>query len=714
MMRRKILAAFLSSVASGVSAQSGLPSAPPKAVPHPVTEAYFGMQVTDRYRSMESKDAETIIWMKAQDAWSRSVLDRITPREAFLAKMTTFSAAFGKVGGIWAAGGKLFYFDRAPGKDVFSLGVFENGHKRILLDMAAFMAAHGGTPYAIDWLQSSHDGAKIAVGISAGGSEDSSITVFDVATGRAIAGPIDRAADDGVDWSEDGSSLFFIRSQPFGPASKPTDKYRNEATDYWDLKSEPRAVLGAALPGGPITDPDEEGFLRHVPHRSELLLMGVTGVKPERRLWWGKPADPRAQRVTWTPIAAYEDGITNVEMNRTTLFLMTHKDAPRFKILALPIGGTLAQAKTIIPPSDSQLVEGEVVAADGLYISVRRGIYSQLLRFSNDGKVSEIALPVHGSIENLAADVDEPGAVVMLDGSKTPVAHYRYDPARKAFDVLPLDIHPAFEPDRYAVSDLEAIARDGSKIPLTVVGPAGAIQPRAMILTAYGAYGRSDFPYFDFNMPTFVDAGISMAKCTVRGGGELGEAWRLAGKGKDKPNTWRDAIACAETLIAKGYTTPALLTIEGTSAGGIMVGRAATERPDLFAAAIDRVGDVNMLRAETMPAGPANIPEFGTVTDPQGFKDLYEMDVIQHVKLGVQYPAFLITAGLNDARVEPWTGAKLAAMLEENPAHRPVLYRLEQQDGHGLGSAKSTREAEQADIAAFVLWQTGAPAWQPR
>lgn len=144
-----------------------------------------------------------------------------------------------------------------------------------------------------------------------------------------------------------------------------------------------------------------------------------------------------------------------------------------------------------------------------------------------------------------------------------------------------------------------------------------------------------------------------------------------------------------------------------------MVGRAVTERPDLFAGAVDRVGDVNTLRAEFMAAGPANIPEFGTIKDPQGFKDLYEMDTIQHVDRSKRYPAFLITAGLNDPRVEPWTGAKLAATLQEIPSHAPVLYRLEEQAGHGLGTTKSTRDAEEADIAAFVLWRAGISSWQP-
>ena len=144
-----------------------------------------------------------------------------------------------------------------------------------------------------------------------------------------------------------------------------------------------------------------------------------------------------------------------------------------------------------------------------------------------------------------------------------------------------------------------------------------------------------------------------------------------------------------------------------------MVGRAATERPDLFAAAISRVGDSNALRSETMVSGPANIPEFGTVKDAQGFKNLYEMDAYQHVEDGVKYPAWLLTTGLQDPRVAPWEAAKMAARLQAAGGPNPVLLRIEEQAGHGLGTTRTTRDAEEADIAAFIFWRAGVPAWQP-
>lgn len=687
--------------------------APPVATPRPVTEDFFGTKVTDRYRYMESKDPETVAWMKAQGSWSRGVLASIKPKAAYEKQMAKFGSGFGLVSTVALAGGKLFYLERAPGEDVFSLKVSENGRVRTLIDTAGLMKAHGGTPYAIDWMRPSHDGAKVAVGISQGGSEASEMTILETASARTIAGPIDRAQFGAVDWAQDGNSLTFIRLQKMTAGQAASEKYRNLIAESWDLHGEPKPLLGPAIAGGPITDPDEGGGIAHIPHSETLILFGFTGVRNEKRVWWGKQADLAAGRPVWTPLLAYDDGVTGAGANAKTLFLLSHKGAPRFQVLAVPIGGTLAQAKVVVPGNPNRLVESVAVAKDGLYIGVREGLYSKLLRIANDGSLSDVPLPVHGSIDELATDVDTPGAVVALSGWTSPLAHWHYDPLSRRFTDMRIDSHPAIDAKLYAATDLWATAKDGTKIPLTVVGPAGPITPRPMLLDAYGAYGISSFPYFNTRAIPYIDAGISRAECAVRGGGEFGEPWRLAGKGSTKPNTWRDAIACAETLIAKGYTTPALLSITGTSAGGIMVGRAVTERPDLFAGAIDRVGDVNALRAEFMTAGPANIPEFGTVKDPQGFKDLYEMDTIQHVKPDVRYPAFLITAGLNDPRVEPWTGAKLAATLAENPKHAPVLYRLEEQAGHGLGTTKGTRDAEEADIAAFVLWRAGIKEWQP-
>jgi prolyl oligopeptidase len=212
----------------------------------------------------------------------------------------------------------------------------------------------------------------------------------------------------------------------------------------------------------------------------------------------------------------------------------------------------------------------------------------------------------------------------------------------------------------------------------------------------------------------FVPNGIDYAVCHVRGGGEFGEAWRLGGKDANKPNTWRDLIACGEQAIASGYTTKDQLFIIGGSAGGITMGRAMEERPDLFAGVFDLVPAANMVRSEFAETGPVNIPEFGTTKDEQGFRNLLAMDALQHVKPGVKYPPIMITTGLNDPRVSSWIPAKFAATLRTAGPTEPVLFRVDEKAGHGIGSTKTQNDELYADVATFILSRTGAGAGTPQ
>jgi prolyl oligopeptidase len=251
-------------------------------------------------------------------------------------------------------------------------------------------------------------------------------------------------------------------------------------------------------------------------------------------------------------------------------------------------------------------------------------------------------------------------------------------------------------------------------VPLTLVQPKGSKGAQITLIQAYGSYGISQLADFSPRAVSYLEAGGTYASCHVRGGGELGEAWRLAGKDANKPNTWRDLIACGEDLIRRGVTTKDKLFIFGGSAGGITMGRALTERPDLFAGVVDSVPAANTLRSEFSPNGPPNIPEFGSVTTEQGFKNLFEMDTIQHIRKGTQYPAVLVTTGLNDPRVSPWEPAKVAAALQASGTMRPVLLRIEEQAGHGIGSTKSQNDKLYTDMYAFVFWRAGKPGWRPK
>jgi prolyl oligopeptidase len=233
------------------------------------------------------------------------------------------------------------------------------------------------------------------------------------------------------------------------------------------------------------------------------------------------------------------------------------------------------------------------------------------------------------------------------------------------------------------------------------------------LLSGYGAYGISRDPGFNPSLLAWYEKGGVYAVAHVRGGGEYGEDWYKAGYKLTKPNTWKDFIACAEYLIQNGYTSPSRLAGTGGSAGGILIGRAVTERPDLFGAAIFQVGCLDMLRIETTPNGVPNIPEFGSVKTKEGFKGLYEMSAYDHVSDGTKYPAVLLTTGINDPRVEPWQSAKMAARLQAATAGgKPVLLRVDYEAGHGIGTTKKQGEEQFADMLTFLLWQFGVPDFQ--
>lgn len=445
------------------------------------------------------------------------------------------------------------------------------------------------------------------------------------------------------------------------------------------------------------------------------MAVSINGVQPEQALWLAPVSQVNDPNVKWTPFVAREDDVTAVAAVGDTLYLLSHKNAPTFQVLSVEAGRPLSDARVLVPGEKNRVLDAIHAASDALYVLARQGAYSRLLRVPHAaGKIEEVTLPFKGLIREAFTDPRQPGITINLQSFVVPPTTFAYDPAKKNFTDLKLAVTATYDSGRYEVSDLEARAQDDVMVPNALVRPKGAKGPQIVLIQAYGWYGISQLANFSFRALSFLEAGGTYASCHVRGGGELGEAWRLAGKDANKPNTWRDLIACAEDLIARGYTTKDKLFILGGSGGGITVGRAMTERPDLFAGVIAVVPGANALRWEFQPAGPLNIPESGTIRTEEGFKNLYEMDTIRHVRPDVQYPPVLITTGLNDPRAAPWEPAQLAAALQASGTARPILLRVDEQAGHGIGSTKSQDDALYADMWAFVFWRAGLPDWRPR
>ena len=685
----------------------------------PVIENVFGTELTDPYRYMENlKDPAVVGWIRAQGAYTRAVLDSIPARAAFLSKVSQLSASYDVAYGYQRFGNREFFEERLPGSDNFDLMVRElGGPARKLVDLAQLRAAHGGTAYAINYYQASPDGTRIAVGVSAGGSEDASLIVYDTATGAALTRSIDRARQAGPTWSDDSKTLYFSLLQPVPADAPTTDTLLNISEYSWDLKGEPQPIFGHAAPTAPSIPASHIPGMATWPGARVAAIEVVDGVHPEIDAWLTPmtPAGTSLASPPWTPLVVHDDGVTAIDAVGDHLVLLSHKNAPTFQVLALEAGQPLSAARVLLPARPDRVIDRVSAATDGVYVTTREGVYSHLLRVPlAGGTPQEIALPFKGSISELFTDERRAGAVVVQTGWTHPPVALAVDEHGRVTSI-PLGHAPAgFDPAAYETLDLKAVAADGVQVPLSYTRRKGAQGPQIVLLNAYGSYGISSSPSFSVRAFAFIDAGRAAdATCHVRGGGELGEAWRLGGKDANKPNTWRDLIACGETLIAKGYTTRDRLFIAGGSAGGITMGMALTERPDLFAGVIDMVPDANATRMEFQAAGPANIPEFGSISDPQQFRNLLAMDSYQHVRDGAAYPPVLLNIGLNDSRVEPWQAAKLTARLQASGSKSPVLLRVDEDAGHGFLSTKTQADQTFADVSAFIFWIARLPGWMP-
>ena len=683
----------------------------------PVTETLWGVKVTDNYRYMEKLDPATLAWMKSEGAYTRKVLDAISSLAALQKRVSAFTGSFGFVQGFASYGGRDFYEERATGADDFDLMVRDSAGVRKLIDIDALRKQHGGKPYAINWFLASPDGSKVAVGVSEGGSENAAMTVYDATTGEAIAGPIDRVQFGATAWSADSKTVYFNRLAQLAAGAPETDTYKNSTLYGWNPKGKPVALLGR----GPKFAPEEFPALGLVPGATHAMALSIDGVQNELKAWLAPVADAADPKAAWKPFVDRSDGVTGIAMRGDEIFLLSHKDAPTFKVLELKAGESLSSARTLVPAQSDRVIERIYAASDALYVLARNGAYSQLLRVpAGSADVEQIPLPFNGHIVASVLVDDSPfsdprrsGITFKLSSWVVQPTYLRYDPSAQKFATLDLG-HPGdIDASAFKVSDLEAKAKDGALVPLSLIQPKDAKGPQITLVEAYGSYGISNLADFSTRRAAAMREGITYGICHVRGGGEKGEAWRLGGKDANKHNTWEDLIACGEDLIARGITTKDKLFVIGGSAGGITMGRAMTDRPDLFAGVLDMVPAANTLRFEFSPNGPPNIPEFGSVKTEQGFKNLYAMDSIQHVKKGVTYPAVLIETGLNDSRVSPWEPAKFAAALQASGTANPVLLRIDADAGHGIGSTRTQSDLLVADTIAFIKWRAGVPGWRP-
>jgi prolyl oligopeptidase len=422
-------------------------------------------------------------------------------------------------------------------------------------------------------------------------------------------------------------------------------------------------------------------------------------------------------KTAWKKVADEADAVTSFDVHGESLFLVSHKDASRFKVLRTSLENPDLNHATAVVPASDVVVVGISAASDALYVQDLDGGLGRLRRLPYLGGSSQpVKLPFEGAIQTLVTNPTESGAWLELTSwTKSPL-WYSLDASSGKLTDTGLVAPSPVDYSQVESEEVKARSADGTMVPLSIIHKRGIALDGShpTWLEGYGAYGITLDPTFRPTLLAFFERGGIFAVAHVRGGGEYGEDWHAGGQKLTKQHTIDDMLAGAQYLIDHKYTSAAHLAGEGTSAGGVTIGGAITQRPDLFGAALIRVGDSDSLRSELMASGPANIPEFGTVKEPDGFKGLFAMDAYQHVKPNTKYPAVLLTTGANDPRVAPWQAAKMAARLQvSTTSGKPVLLRVDYDAGHGLGSTKTQRDGELADEIAFLFWQLGVPEFQP-
>lgn len=712
------------SAAPSAAGPAAIP-APPVAPARPVVDTLHGVPVTDRYRWMEDlKGAEVRDWIAAQGDYARRVFDAIPGRAALAARFRALDAATTAQAGLpQLAGGRLFYLLRRAGEEQGRLYVRTGlgGAPRLLVDPDARHHAPRGRHFAIDYFVPSPDGRYVAYGVSLGGSEEATLHVIDATTGRLTGDSITRAWFAAPSWAPDGRAFFYNRARALPPDAPATARYlasREFVHVLGRAADQDPVVFGiGVVPGIDVDSIAFPAVIADPSSRWAIALVG-NGVQNELTLYTAPLSEAARPGARWRKVADTADAVVGFALHGADLYLLTHHDAPRYTVVRTPLADPdLAHATPVVPQSELVL-QSLVSAGDALYVVALDAGLGRVLRVPYGGGAAQpIALPFDGSVQ-VAADPLRPGLVLGLTSWTRAWRYLAWDPSTRRFRRTTIQpVGPNDDPPDLVSEEVRVPAADGTSIPLSIFyerdTPRDGSAPA--YLSGYGAYGISLLPSFDPLSLAYLERGLVRAVCHVRGGGELGEEWHRAGMKATKPNTWNDFIACAEYLVKNRYTSAARLAGTGTSAGGILIGRAITARPDLFVAAVDRVGDSDALRSEFMESGPANIPEFGTQRDSAGFAALHEMDAYQHVTDGTRYPAVLLTTGLNDPRVAPWQAAKMTARLQAaTTSGRPVLLRVERDAGHGIGSARSQILDELTDTYAFLFWQFGDPEFQPR
>ena len=685
-----------------------------------VIDEYHGVRVPDAHRWLEEgEDPAVKAWTDAQNLMTRAHLDALTDRGEVEARLNDlFAKVAASYGGLVSCGGRIFALKFQPPKEQHVLVVLSSADdldsEKVVLDPNE-MEPRGHV--AMDWFVPSPDGMFVAVSLSEYGSEEGTLYFYETETGRLLPDSIPRVqyptGGGSAAWTPDGKALYYTRYPRAG--ERPAEDlhfyqqiYRHqlgtpESADVYsagrDFPSIGLITLKTSRDGcwllASVANGDGGEHAHHV-----LNLLGCMDAP-------------------WRQFSGFEDGVKGADFgcDGVSLYLRSVMDAPRGKILRLPLDGSVALADAaIIVPEGGAVIESFTVTASYLYVADLIGGPSRIRRFDLAGEdCFELLIGVGCGVSHLVAlsNCDDDERILYRQSCFTePDAWWLYDPNLR-HGIGGATITSLVNTSPVDFSDIEvvrefAVSKDGTRIPLNIMRRKGTALDgkNPTLLYGYGGYGHIMRPQFNFTQRLWFDRGGIYVAANIRGGGEYGEEWHMNGNLTRKQNVFDDFAACAQYLIDSGYTCCAKLAVEGRSNGGLLMGAFLTQHPGLARAVVSHVGIYDMLRVELDPNGAFNITEFGSVKNPEQFHALHAYSPYHNVVDGINYPSVMLLAGERDGRVNPANSRKMTARLQEATASgNPILVRLSSGSGHGMGTSLTERIAEHVDVITFLYRQ---------
>ena len=690
---RSTIAAALVAAAAASTAPAAPAPAPPATPVHVVRDTLHGEVIEDPYRWLEDKDApETRAWVREQMAFTRAQLAKVSGRESVVAKLAGYTKVDAR--GVPAVRGKrLFFTARKAGQQqgVLTMREGADGADVVLVDPNPMSEDHS---VSVALLDVSHDGSLVAYGIRKGGEDETDVRLLDVATGKDVPGGLPKARYLGIAIAPDKKSCWYSRWDAKGS--------RIRWHRFGEDVAKDKVVFAEGLAAGqiPAVSSTDDGH---------WIVASV---------YTGSAGDDVQLAVCDAAKGGRFMSVTGDLHERVTLesaggkfIVHTTWKAPNGRVLVADWSNPVpAHWQEIIPTRKDAVIEGVSVAGGRIVVQYLQNVSSKLETFGLDGSPrGAIALPGIGTASAPSGTFDGNEAYFSFESFNRPTTIHRYD-FGAAQDHEWWKLAVPFEADRYEVRQITYYSQDGTKVPMFVTQPKGLEYDGShpVLMTGYGGFNVSMTPDFSAFAAAWLDMGGVFVMTNLRGGAEFGDAWHQGGMRAKKQNTFDDFLGAAQWLLTHGYCTRERLSILGGSNGGLLVGAAITQRPDLFGAAVCEVPLLDMLRFHRFLVARFWVPEYGSSEDPEQFQWLRAYSPYQHVHAGTHYPATLFVSGDSDTRVDPLHARKMAALMQAaQGGGKPILLHYDVNSGHSGGKSVDQAIEDNADVLQFLRGQLG-------